>query len=112
VYLSVGHVQAPCKTAEPIEVPCGVRTRTGPRNYALDELGPALADMGFLEGGVTLGTPSERSERALRDLARGEAQNGIAPGGGGTSHPSHPLDPPLSGSSDEKAIPGRHLKAP
>ena len=61
---------------------------------------------------MTLGTPSERSERALRDLARGEAQNGIAPGEGVTSHPSHPLDPPLSGSSDEKAIPGRHLKAP
>ena len=61
---------------------------------------------------MTLGTPSERNERALRDLARGEAQNGIAPGEGLTSHPSHPLDPPLSGSSDEKAIPGRHLKAP
>jgi len=112
VYLSVGHVQAPCKTAEPIEVPCDVRTLTGQRNYALDELGPALADMGFLErGGGDFGNP-ERAKRASiegfgsrRGTKRHRARGGV------TSHPSHPLDPPLSGSSDKKAIPRRHLKA-
>jgi len=36
----------------------------------------ALADLGFLEEG-DFGNPNERSERALRDLARGGAQNDI-----------------------------------
>jgi len=36
----------------------------------------SLADLGFFRGG-DFGNPSERSERALRDLARGGAQNDI-----------------------------------
>ena len=35
-----------------------------------------LADLGFFRGG-DFGNPSERSERALRDLARGGAQNDV-----------------------------------
>jgi len=36
----------------------------------------ALADLGFFRGG-DFGNPGERSERALKDLARGGAQNDI-----------------------------------
>ena len=36
----------------------------------------SLADLGFFRGG-DFENPSERSERALKDLARGGAQNGI-----------------------------------
>jgi len=35
-----------------------------------------LADLGFFRGGDS-GNPSERSERALRDMAQGGAQNDI-----------------------------------
>ena len=36
VYLSVTQV-SPAKTAEPIEMPFGLRTRVGPRDHVLDE---------------------------------------------------------------------------
>ena len=37
VGLSVCHtLVSPAKTAEPIEMPCGLRTRVGPGNYVLD----------------------------------------------------------------------------
>jgi len=32
---SVCHTSEPCKTAEPIEIPFGLRTRVGPGNYVL-----------------------------------------------------------------------------
>ena len=36
VCLSVGHIDEPCKMAEPIELPFGLWTRVGPRNHVLD----------------------------------------------------------------------------
>ena len=37
VGLSVCHTLSPVKTAEPIEMPFGFRTRVGPENHVLDE---------------------------------------------------------------------------
>ena len=34
--LSVCHSSEPCKTAEQIEMPFGIRTQVGPRNHAVD----------------------------------------------------------------------------
>jgi len=36
VCLSVGHTSEPCKTAAPIEMPFGLRTRVGTGNHILD----------------------------------------------------------------------------
>jgi len=36
VGLSVCHTSEPCKTAEPIEMPFGLRTWVGPRDHVID----------------------------------------------------------------------------
>jgi len=50
ICLSVCHTGEPCKTAELIEVPFGLRTRVGPGNHVLDG-GPDPTWKGAIFGG-------------------------------------------------------------
>ena len=48
--MSVGHTSDPAKTAEPIEMPFGLRTRVGPGNHVLDGVQIPPMGMGDFEG--------------------------------------------------------------
>jgi len=90
VCLSICHSSEPCKTAQPIEIPFGLRTRMGPRNHVLDGGPDPPMGSGNFEGGPLQSIGTQFTAESPYTLQWAPLSTRIAPSFGGTrSHLTH-----------------------